>query len=64
MSVRGKAKECAGLCDFYWRGMGIYQTGNAEVCRLSHGEESFWYENYKNIGEWRGDIGKENKEIK
>lgn len=44
--------------------MGSYQTGNAEVGSLSHGEESFWYGNYKNIGDRGGDTGKENKEKK
>lgn len=44
--------------------MGSYQTGNAEGGRLSHGEESFWYGNYKNIGDRGGDTGKEKKEIK
>lgn len=44
--------------------MGSYQTENEEVWRLSHGEEIFWYGNYKNTGDRGDDTAKENKEIK
>lgn len=61
LKKQGKTKKRQALSNFYQRGMESYQTGNAELCRLSLGEESFRYGSYK-IG-W-GDTDKESKEIK
>lgn len=61
---QGTTKKRRAQGNFYWRGTGSYQTGTAEVGRLSHGEESFWYRNYKTTGDRGGDTGKENKELK
>lgn len=55
LKKQGTTKKRQALSNFYQRGMESYQTGNAEVCRLSLGEESFRYGSYK-IG-W-GDIGR------